>query len=221
MHLATFANEGFPDVSFSAWQLFYRIYRREIKVHLISSSREQSPDNPSREYFCIAHRVWSFVLLFLGGCESSVNYFNVSSLPLSQMLTMISATALSPFSTELFRCTLPQLPVGWIPFCCPATTMCLTWGPTVHILNDRYPCCFLAKIDQSAFPFKFSTNTADEQSQFRSSEQESSFYGPGIGPQIGESFVAKVKEASRWKLNGHDEKSQTGASESILEEEIA
>ncbi|KAE9388535.1 hypothetical protein BT96DRAFT_981007 [Gymnopus androsaceus JB14] len=162
----------------------FSIYRREIKVHLISSSRKQTTPVES-----------IFVLL----TESGVLYC------FFWMLSMISATALSPFSTELLQCTHPQLPSIYLMTV--ILVVSLQKSTNLHSIFNSQQSQEMTNLNFARPP--------------SSSEQERSFDGTRTGPQIGESFVARVKEASRWKLNTHEEKSQTSASESILEEEIA
>ncbi|KAE9388935.1 hypothetical protein BT96DRAFT_416412 [Gymnopus androsaceus JB14] len=150
---------------------FWR-YRREIKVHIISSSRKQTTPVES-----------IFILL----TESGVLYC------IFWMLSMLSTiSTLSPLSAELFECALPQLSAIYLMTV--ILVVSLQKSTNLHSL-------FNSQQSQQMSNVRFACPAS-------SSEQESNLYGAGIGPQIGESFVAKVKEASRWKLNVHGEKSQ-------------
>ncbi|KAE9388939.1 hypothetical protein BT96DRAFT_416450 [Gymnopus androsaceus JB14] len=133
---------------------FWR-YRREIKVQIISNSRKQTTLVES-----------IFVLLI----ESGVLYC-IYWIP--SMISGIST--LSFLSTELFQCTLPQLPVIYFMTVILVVSMQKSTSP-VHSLFNSQQSQQMSNLDFALPP--------------SSSEQERSFYGPGIGPQIGESFVA-------------------------------
>lgn len=87
-------------------------YRREIKVHIISSSQRQT--TPVESIFVLSgvlYCIFWVSTLYLVESQSSVHPLICAVL--LQILSMLSGiSTLSPLSAELFDCALPQFSVS-------------------------------------------------------------------------------------------------------------